>query len=70
MKTPANHPTALVLAFAGALSMVYPAQAEEAVVKREGNVAFVEGPVWLEDGNVLFTDIQNNRIDPRHRESW
>lgn len=35
---------------------------EDAVVKIEGNVAFTEGPAWREDGNVLFTDIVNNRI--------
>jgi len=31
-------------------------------LKREGNVAFVEGPAWHPDGNVYFTDIVNNRI--------
>tara|TARA_R110002096_G_scaffold196404_13_gene379286 strand:- start:3662 stop:4621 length:960 start_codon:yes stop_codon:yes gene_type:complete len=28
----------------------------------EGRVAFVEGPAWRSDGNVFFTDIENNRI--------
>ena len=28
----------------------------------EGRVAFVEGPAWRGDGNVFFTDIENNRI--------
>lgn len=28
----------------------------------EGRVAFVEGPAWHPDGNVYFTDIENNRI--------
>lgn len=31
-------------------------------LKIEGRVAFVEGPAWRADGNVFFTDIQNNRI--------
>lgn len=31
-------------------------------LKIEGRVAFVEGPAWREDGNVFFTDIENNRI--------
>ena len=34
-------------------------------LKIEGNVAFTEGPVWRQDGNVLFTDIVNNRIMQR-----
>ena len=38
------------------------------VVKREGNVAFTEGPLWRPDGNVLFTDIVNNRIMRRDPE--
>lgn len=31
-------------------------------LKIEGRVAFVEGPAWSPDGNVFFTDIENNRI--------
>lgn len=31
-------------------------------LKIEGRVAFVEGPAWRADGNVFFTDIENNRI--------
>jgi len=31
-------------------------------LKIEGKVAFVEGPAWRADGNVFFTDIENNRI--------
>jgi gluconolactonase len=31
-------------------------------LKIEGQVAFVEGPAWSPDGNVFFTDIENNRI--------
>jgi gluconolactonase len=31
-------------------------------LKIEGRVAFVEGPAWSADGNVFFTDIENNRI--------
>lgn len=31
-------------------------------LKIEGRVAFVEGPAWRNDGNVFFTDIENNRI--------
>ena len=31
-------------------------------LKIEGRVAFVEGPAWRSDGNVFFTDIENNRI--------
>ncbi|MEM9017409.1 MAG: SMP-30/gluconolactonase/LRE family protein, partial [Verrucomicrobiota bacterium] len=31
-------------------------------LKIEGRVAFVEGPAWRTDGNVFFTDIENNRI--------
>ncbi len=31
-------------------------------LKMEGRVAFVEGPAWRADGNVFFTDIENNRI--------
>jgi len=42
------------------------AKAQEATgaktLKIEGQVAFTEGPVWRPDGNVLFSDIANNRI--------
>jgi len=31
-------------------------------LKIEGRVAFLEGPAWRSDGNVFFTDIENNRI--------
>lgn len=31
-------------------------------LKIEGRVAFVEGPAWRADGNVFFTEIDNNRI--------
>ncbi len=31
-------------------------------VRREGRVAFVEGPAWHPTGNIFFTDIVNNRI--------
>lgn len=31
-------------------------------LKIEGKVAFVEGPAWNPDGNVYFTDVENNRI--------
>ena len=34
-------------------------------LKIEGRVAFVEGPAWRADGNVFFTDIENNRIMQR-----
>ena len=41
---------------------------QDSPLKREGNVAFVEGPAWHSSGNVYFTDIVNNRImrrDPK-----
>ena len=31
-------------------------------LKIEARVAFVEGPAWRSDGNVFFTEIDNNRI--------
>ncbi|MGF1579616.1 MAG: SMP-30/gluconolactonase/LRE family protein [Gemmataceae bacterium] len=37
-------------------------------LKVEGRVAFTEGPAWHPNGNVYFTDIENNRImrrDPK-----
>ncbi len=33
-----------------------------AQLKIEGRVAFTEGPAWHPDGNVYFTNIENNRI--------
>ncbi len=39
------------------------AQETAAGLKMEGRVAFTEGPAWnAENGNVYFTDIENNRI--------
>lgn len=32
------------------------------LVKLEGIAAFLEGPAWHSDGNLYFTDIENNRI--------
>ena len=52
---------------------VLPSRGEEPppTLSIEGRVAFTEGPAWNPvDGNVYFTDIENNRImrrDPTGR---
>ncbi len=50
------------VAFAGNKNLV------ASKLQEEGRVAFTEGPVWHPTGNVLFSDIVNNRImrrDPK-----
>lgn len=53
---------ALVLLMAAAAARADDIVPEGAEVKAVARVAFLEGPAWHPDGNVYFSDVENNRI--------
>ncbi len=68
--------TATVFAAFVAVVLCAPLPADEPVpllagaeVKIESIVAFTEGPAWHPDGNVYFSDIENNRIMRRDADA-
>lgn len=50
------------IAFILSVAALFPLLIQGGELKIEGQVAFVEGPAWHPDGNVYFTDVENNRI--------